>query len=563
MTKLIEDRLVKEEFPVKPNKNISSKYKRGELQAKLKEPESIKFRRHTLSSMNKRILNDNSNSFSDHMNSSRKGNMPPISYNKYHTQKPCVKFMVNQIYEKKVNSNANKSNWFYNEPKLKQDKHKGFLNEEAYRNRNRNPIGVKTLENSCNSSVSSTLNSSSSSRHSESSSTYLSSKSSSSKSSNASSPNSGSSNSVDSNMSKSSHTSSSQTNLNSSGSFTDESSHVKSQEARPHDQVGWRLRETFRKSPLNPVQYMDRQTNRSSGNTGELSSTFSSDSSFSLSELSSTVLPFQNNIKSVTLCYYHHLFNQKKSCFNSDNSQPLYNYTFKGNEMLNKEHKFDEYSSSRFSMKTSESASLKSNEHSNSESFKSAANTLNSISKQEINKFCKANQRSIEKILSSFLKETKQVKFNRSNGLDEECSESRVSSKPPHSMQNASLSSMKSMRSSTTTSATKSSIERWAVKPYQNEFLNKSCSPFRKQTSSPKFSQSIYETLDSFGKQTSADNSISRIETSKKLEADTRSDSTFEINICGLNRSSSSKSTILSSKSNLVNKPLTILSKYI
>lgn len=75
-----------------------------------------------------------------------------------------------------------------------------------------------------------------------------------------------------------------------------------------------------------------------------ISSTSSSSSILSLSD-TATHRPISNNFKSVALSYYHHLYEQKQKSINSNNSQPLYKFTYNKNNSSSRGSKLSNYES--------------------------------------------------------------------------------------------------------------------------------------------------------------------------------------------------------------------------
>ncbi len=128
----------------------------------------------------------------------------------------------------------------------------------------------------------------------------------------------------------------------------------------------WRLRETYLKpnSTIHKTQsknYLDKFQNsvNASENPISTTTTISTESSFSqmsLSDFSSNQINqasqfFRQNqqnskTKSTALCYYHHLYNQR-TAESTKNLLPLYNYTY----MNGSKEKFSDYGSTRFSSK--------------------------------------------------------------------------------------------------------------------------------------------------------------------------------------------------------------------
>lgn len=224
-------------------------------------------------------------------------------------------------------------------------------------------------------------------------------------------------------------------------------------------------------------------------------------------------LPFKNNTKSVALCYYHHLFNQRK---NSKNLLPLYNYTYASKEKSAKDSKFSEYDSSRFNSKK--------NNFSGNYSVIQERHTFDSNltlddANNDYDTVNTVTEKSIEKILSTFFIDSNKKSSYDSNSF----SESRVICKPPQ----PNVLSPSSIRSNRSAKSANSFSQRTMLpglsKPYSNEFIDvkrldiqkrayfKSCSPYRMQTSSPNPNNQFYRNQNSFGNQTFFINTTKKI----------------------------------------------------
>ena len=124
----------------------------------------------------------------------------------------------------------------------------------------------------------------------------------------------------------------------------------------PSKKNGWKIKEYKKKKSLlksddiiernHPVLF-ESFKNFSNGSNSPISS--SSASSFlSISEVASH-RPISNNIKSVALSYYHHLYDQKQKSINSNNTQPLYKFTYnKNNSNSNKTSKLSNYETLKY-----------------------------------------------------------------------------------------------------------------------------------------------------------------------------------------------------------------------
>ena len=109
---------------------------------------------------------------------------------------------------------------------------------------------------------------------------------------------------------------------------------------------GWKIKEKYKKSSKrNSLLKLDDIIERNHPAILEnlkyfnyiSASTVSSSSSSSFLSLSDAVIqkPFSNNIKSVALSYYHHLYEEKQKSINSNNLQPLYKFTYNNNNNNN------------------------------------------------------------------------------------------------------------------------------------------------------------------------------------------------------------------------------------
>jgi hypothetical protein len=109
---------------------------------------------------------------------------------------------------------------------------------------------------------------------------------------------------------------------------------------------GWKIKEKYKKSSKrNSLLKLDDIIERNHPAILEnlkyfnyiSASTVSSSSSSSFLSLSDAAIqkPFSNNIKSVALSYYHHLYEQKQKSINSNNLQPLYKFTYNNNNNNN------------------------------------------------------------------------------------------------------------------------------------------------------------------------------------------------------------------------------------
>lgn len=235
-------------------------------------------------------------------------------------------------------------------------------------------------------------------------------------------------------------------------------------------------------------------------------STTSSESSISYLSLSDKnsqqlSLPFQNNAKSVALCYYHHLFNQKK---NSKNLLPLYNYTYASKEKCARDSKFSEYDSSRFNTKKN---NFSGNYSTMQERQVFDSNLTIDNTNNDYDTVNTVTEKSIEKILSTFFVEPKKASYD-SNSF----TESKVICKPPQPnvLSPNSIRSNRSAKSANNFNQ-RANSQSGQSKPYSNEFIDvkgldiqkrayfKSCSPYRMQTSSPNSNNQSYRNQDSFG----------------------------------------------------------------
>jgi hypothetical protein len=130
---------------------------------------------------------------------------------------------------------------------------------------------------------------------------------------------------------------------------------------------GWKIKEKYKKSKRTPLKYDEiiernhpslidnlKLFNYASSSDSPIS-TSSSSSFLSISDVmaSNSQRPTPNQIKSVALSYYHHLYEQKQKSIDSNNLQPLYKFTYKNNRNSssnNKTAKLSNYETFKYGM---------------------------------------------------------------------------------------------------------------------------------------------------------------------------------------------------------------------